>query len=397
MSSAASSRSSRRPRRSPVRPAHGRRTVSGEGVVVTPPTGARSVWAISRCMMLRCTAAAAAQAGPRASGSAPSAAASRLAGRGRLRLELVPGRLPDQREARPAERQRQRRGEAGGCPARARLVQPVVAEEIASMPSATSAAEPAKTPTWSRVRESRVTPVRGTVPKLGFMPQTPQKAAGRTTEPAVWVPSASGTPPAATVAGRARRRAARRARRRMRVAGSGRRRRRRARWSRSCPRTSAPASRRRRTTVASASGRRPASSGVPFSVGMSAVSTSVLDRDGHAGERALRAGRIDRLRPLFGRSAVEMAPRRGSRTRFRRCDPAPPRRRAAALSRPARTLAAVSPAPGQRGSAGASVPLSPPAVVIVSPSARSHPRAACPGRLPRRHPGVAWQGMRAGL
>ena len=36
------------------------------------------------------------------------------------------------------------------------------------------------------------------VPKLGFMPTTPQKAAGRMIEPTVCVPSASGTMPAAT-------------------------------------------------------------------------------------------------------------------------------------------------------------------------------------------------------
>src|SRR5260221_3995198 len=37
-------------------------------------------------------------------------------------------------------------------------------------------------------------------PKLGLKPTTPLKAAGRTTDPSVCVPSASGTSPAATAA-----------------------------------------------------------------------------------------------------------------------------------------------------------------------------------------------------
>ena len=38
------------------------------------------------------------------------------------------------------------------------------------------------------------------VPKLGLKPTTPQKEAGRMTEPLVWVPTASGTMRAATAA-----------------------------------------------------------------------------------------------------------------------------------------------------------------------------------------------------
>ena len=131
------------------------------------------------------------------------------------------------------------------------------------MPSATSCAEPASTPTWSSVRDSRVTPVRGIVPKLGFMPQTPQKAAGRTTEPAVWVPSASGTPPAATVAAEPEDEppGVRESAWGLRVALA-------APQASSVvtvlPRISAPAARSRLTTVASARGLRPSSSGVPF-------------------------------------------------------------------------------------------------------------------------------------
>ena len=43
-------------------------------------------------------------------------------------------------------------------------------------------------------------PLRGIAPKVGLKPTTPQKAAGRITEPPVWVPTASGTWPAATAA-----------------------------------------------------------------------------------------------------------------------------------------------------------------------------------------------------
>ena len=43
-------------------------------------------------------------------------------------------------------------------------------------------------------------PPRGIAPKLGLKPTTPQKAAGRITEPAVCVPTASGAWPAATAA-----------------------------------------------------------------------------------------------------------------------------------------------------------------------------------------------------
>jgi len=50
------------------------------------------------------------------------------------------------------------------------------------------------------VRESSSTPVRGTSPCVGLKPYTPQKAAGRITEPLVWLPRASGTMLAATAA-----------------------------------------------------------------------------------------------------------------------------------------------------------------------------------------------------
>ena len=43
-------------------------------------------------------------------------------------------------------------------------------------------------------------PVRGIEPCVGLNPTIPQKDAGRITEPAVWVPTASGIIPAATEA-----------------------------------------------------------------------------------------------------------------------------------------------------------------------------------------------------
>src|SRR2546423_14770364 len=58
----------------------------------------------------------------------------------------------------------------------------------------------AKAPIVSRVRESCSTPVRGMRPCVGLKPYTPQNDAGRITEPAVWLPSASGTIDAATAA-----------------------------------------------------------------------------------------------------------------------------------------------------------------------------------------------------
>ena len=259
------------------------------------------------------------------------------------------------------------------------------------MPSATSSAEPASTPTWSSERASRVTPVRGIAPKLGFMPQTPQNAAGRTTEPAVWLPSASGTPPAATVAAEPLEEppgvcpsacglrvsfAAPQASSVVTV----------------LPRMSAPAARRRRTAVASASGLRPASIGVPFSVGRSAVSKMSLTATGTpasapagpassiaracssacSASRYAHAWTSDSVSAMRARAAVQAS---------------------AALSRPARTLAAISTPRGHFGSAGAAFAL-PPAVIAVS----SSPPPSIPSI--QRAPGcraVPWQALRAGL
>ena len=94
-------------------------------------------------------------------------------------------------------------------------------------------------------------------PKVGLKPTTPQKAAGRTTEPAVWVPMAAATIPSATAAADPLEEppGVRPASRGF-VVGPG--------WNRAnsvvtvLPTTSAPAERSRRTTSASAAGRFPA-------------------------------------------------------------------------------------------------------------------------------------------
>ena len=57
-----------------------------------------------------------------------------------------------------------------------------------------------KTPMVSSVSDCNFTPLRGTRPKVGLNPTTPQYAAGRMIEPAVCVPNASRTMPAATAA-----------------------------------------------------------------------------------------------------------------------------------------------------------------------------------------------------
>ena len=63
-----------------------------------------------------------------------------------------------------------------------------------------SAADRASGPTVSRLHAVGKTPSVGTSPIVGRWPVTPQKAAGMRTEPAVSVPSATSTRPAATAA-----------------------------------------------------------------------------------------------------------------------------------------------------------------------------------------------------
>ncbi len=110
------------------------------------------------------------------------------------------------------------------------------------------------------------TPAGETVPKVGLKPNTPQKLAGRVTEPAVWVPSATSAIPQATAAaepideppGVCVARCGF-------VVGPG------LNEASSAvtvlPRQTAPAARSNATVAASALGRRPAKIGVPHSVG----------------------------------------------------------------------------------------------------------------------------------
>src|SRR6185437_17153486 len=63
---------------------------------------------------------------------------------------------------------------------------------------AASATERAKTPTVSSVGAKGMMPVREIEPCVRLYPTTPQKAAGRMTDPRVCVPIATGTKPAAT-------------------------------------------------------------------------------------------------------------------------------------------------------------------------------------------------------
>src|SRR5919198_590826 len=108
-------------------------------------------------------------------------------------------------------------------------------------------------------------------PCVGLKPYTPQKDAGWMTEPAVWLPSASGTMCAATAAaepleeppGVCSGLCGLRVLPGLKYAHS---------VVTVLPMITAPAARRRATTAASVRGVRPLCSTVPFSVGMSAVS-----------------------------------------------------------------------------------------------------------------------------
>src|SRR4029453_6877927 len=113
-------------------------------------------------------------------------------------------------------------------------------------------------------------PWRGISPCVGLKPYTPQYEAGRIVEPVVWLPSASGTMPAATAAagppdeprGVGGGSCGFRVLPGVRVANS---------VVTVLPMTIAPAARSSDTTEASRDGVRPACSTEPFSVGMSAV------------------------------------------------------------------------------------------------------------------------------
>ncbi len=66
--------------------------------------------------------------------------------------------------------------------------------------SSVSAIPRAKVPSVSREGEKGLTPAMSMAPWLGLKPTTPQKDAGRSTEPAVWLPSAAGTMKSPTAA-----------------------------------------------------------------------------------------------------------------------------------------------------------------------------------------------------
>ena len=113
------------------------------------------------------------------------------------------------------------------------------------------------------------------MPRVGLNPTMPQNEAGRTTEPLVWLPTASGTCPAATAAAEPLDDppGVRDGSWGLDVADGG--------MKASCvltvlPMMTAPASLSLEISVASSSGRRPCMSGEPHSVGMSAVSTMSL-------------------------------------------------------------------------------------------------------------------------
>ena len=121
--------------------------------------------------------------------------------------------------------------------------------------------------------------MRGIAPNVGLNPTVPQKAAGRMTEPPVWVPTASGTMASATAAAEPDEEPPG-----VCAAFDG--------WRvlPGCmkassvvtvlPSTIAPSASSRRTIHASSPGTRPASSAVPFSVGTPRVSTMSFSATG---------------------------------------------------------------------------------------------------------------------
>src|SRR5574340_1687966 len=72
--------------------------------------------------------------------------------------------------------------------------------DLTAKACAASATLAAIGPTWSRLVDSGCTPSRGTASKVGLKPTTPQHDAGMRIDPAVSVPTAIGTIPAATAA-----------------------------------------------------------------------------------------------------------------------------------------------------------------------------------------------------
>src|SRR5580692_12594976 len=89
-----------------------------------------------------------------------------------------------------------RGGDGDGVERSTRRSRPVTA----AVTKATSATPAPNTPAVSRCHATSLMPAVGINRYEGLKPVTPQNAAGRITEPAVWVPNAIGSIPAATAA-----------------------------------------------------------------------------------------------------------------------------------------------------------------------------------------------------
>ena len=97
-------------------------------------------------------------------------------------------------------------GKSASKPRRGGRSSPAIVAAIALSPAralastAQSSTFRAKTPKVSSDGLNSLTPPKGNASRLGLNPTTPQYAAGRMTEPLVWVPIAAGTCPNATAA-----------------------------------------------------------------------------------------------------------------------------------------------------------------------------------------------------
>ena len=194
-------------------------------------------------------------------------------------------------------------------------------------------------------------PWREISPRLGLKPTTPQKEAGRITEPLVCVPMRERHHAGGHRRGRAGGRAARRVRRIVRVARLA------GREEASSvvtvlPRMMAPACAQPLHDGGVVRGRRPASIGVPFSVGMSAVSMMSLMPTGtpcSGPDRPARGAQaVRRLRLRAAHARGRDAPRPAPPPRARRCGRGTPRRAPRAVIEPrassSRACSAVRPA-----------------------------------------------------
>ena len=111
-----------------------------------------------------------------------------------LRSAAPPRPLAPARRQNPASRHRSAASPSAAAGSNSgRLV-------MADSPCARSSTPAANSPTVSSVHEKHFTPTVGSIRNDGLMAATPQKEAGRITEPPVCVPSASGIMPAATAA-----------------------------------------------------------------------------------------------------------------------------------------------------------------------------------------------------